>query len=79
MAQVNRYINNLPAKTLQQLHNICVWHNSIVNPLTGMEPLSVKQVFFIHDLMKTKKNEGQVIECEDIDCSYCSNRAAASA
>lgn len=70
---MNRYIKNLPKANLKQLHDILVNYNSYADHPDDEGTLTIGQIFFIQDLMKQKKKQGQKLYCIDPQCSFCTN------
>ena len=69
-----RYIPNLTRYNLQQLHDLL---NSMqaemeMHFINGSpHPISVRQQFFINDLMRQRRASGETIQCNDSDCVQC--------
>ena len=69
-----RYIPNLTKYNLQQLHDLL---NSMqaemeMHFINGSpHPISVRQQFFINDLMRQRRASGETIQCNDSDCIQC--------
>jgi len=76
MAKVyfGRYIPKLAERTHQELHDLILSLQGAMEShfINGTEhPLTVGQQFFIHDLMKEKKANGESLLCEDDKCLQC--------
>ena len=69
-----RYIPNLTRYNLQQLHDLL---NSMqaemeMHFINGSpHPISVRQQFFINDLMRQRRASRETIQCNDSDCIQC--------
>ncbi len=69
-----RYIPNLTRYNLQQLHDLL---NSMQAEMEmhfidgSPHPISVRQQFFINDLMRQRMASGETIQCNDSDCIQC--------
>lgn len=53
----NRWIPNLDKMNLQQLEDLVAWVNANCDHPTDQHPISVKQQFFIMDLLKRRRAE----------------------
>ena len=74
MKHYGRYIPNLLEKNLQQLHDIYfgLTEQMEMHFINGdTHPLSVRQQFFLHDLIAKKTKSGEPLTCNHESCGVC--------
>lgn len=78
MKHYGRYIPNLLEKNLQQLHDLYfgMTQQMEMHFINGSpHPMSVKQQFFLHDLISQKKSSGETLVCNHESCGVCGTGA----
>jgi len=74
MKHYGRYIPNLAKMSLQQLHDMYfgMTFEMEMHFIHGSpHPLSVKQQFFIGDLIRKRTKNGEPLSCEHQSCGVC--------